>query len=548
MRNQISRSLSLLIPTLVCTSLLAACQDGPPRDDAAGDDQPVAGGTAVVAIPDEPDVLNSLVRTSAVAGMVLSLLETALVELNPQQVWEPRIATRWEVSADSLAITYHLRPWSWEDGEPLTAEDVRLSWELLVDPRIGSPRRDLLRDVTDVTVLDPATVRYRFRRPVADPVQTTFHAILPAHRVASLDRTDLGAWPVNRRPLASGPFRLASWSPGQELVLERNPEYPLAAAYLDRAILRIMPDATARIIALEAGDIDVVTEVSAAAARRLDASDRVHLHEISGRVFGFLLWNLRRPELADPRVRRALSLAIDRRRFVDDLFHGYARPAASYLPPVLWNHHAGLSPDPYRPDSAATLLDAAGWRDRDGDGVRERDGRPLRFDVIYRGGDSVRENGAVILRQNLAAVGVAVELRAMELATALEFLRAGRFGAYWGEFQANLYADPSPLVMSGATDRFNFGGYANARVDSLLAVALATTDRDVARPLWYALQEELQADQPAALIYYPRQIVATSARLRDATPDMLSPLNDLHRWWIAPADRRYADGSQHDAR
>jgi len=529
-----------IMPLLCCLAvLLGGCGKSEP-DAQVERGVPVAGGTAVVAVADEPDVLNSLIRTSAVAGMVLSLVEASLTELAPDLTWEPQIAASWELAPDSLSLTYHLRPWRWEDGTPLTSRDVRLGWQLLTDPRVGSPRADLLREVVDITTPDPATVRYHFAAPPADPMTATFHAIVPAHVVGGLDPDRLASWPLNRRPLASGPFRLESWVPGAQLVLERNPLHVLEPAYLDRVVLRIMPDETARVLALEAGEVDLVVDVPAATARRLDGHPDIALHEVSGRVFGFLMWNTRRPQLASAEVRRALSLAIDRDRFVDDLLGGFAEPAASYLPPILWNHHEGLRSDPFRPDSARTLLAAAGWIDADGDGVRERDGRRLELEIIYRSGDRVREDGAVVLRQNLRDVGVGVSLRALELATALDFLRNGRFDGYWGEFQANLYADPTPLVLSGATDRFNFGGYANARVDSLVLAARACRRRSDAKPLWDALQEELADDQPAALIYYPRQIVAINRRLRDATPDMLSPVNYLHRWWIAPEDRRWA--------
>jgi peptide/nickel transport system substrate-binding protein len=523
---------------------LAGCGDGEDRvadGGAAGDaTAPVAGGTAVVAIGDEPDVLNALVRTSAVAGSVLSLLQASLAEMGEDLAWKPEVAARWEIAPDSLAITYHLRPWHWEDGEPLTAADVVLSFELLRDPQIGSPRSDLLRPVVRAEALDPRTVRYTFARPLAHPVQTTVHAILPAHVVGDLDRADVANWPVNRRPLASGPWRLADWKPGRQLELVPNPAYPRTRPWLDRVVLRVIPDQTAQILALETGEVDVVAELPAAAARRLSGSERVELHEISGRVFGLVMWNTRRPALASPEVRRALSLAIDRQRICAQPLGGFAAPGSSYLPPALWNHHRDLAPDPHDPVAAAALLAAAGWRDDDGDGVRERGGRPLRLEILYRGGDTTGEDVAAVVRQNLRDVGVAVDLRALELATALTFLREGRFDAYLGEYQANLYADPSPLVASGATDRVNFGGYANARVDSLLAVALAESDRERSRPVWYEIQEELATDPPAAVLYYLRQIVGVDRRLRDVRPHMLSVLNNLGEWWIAPEDRRYA--------
>ncbi|HOX26554.1 MAG TPA: ABC transporter substrate-binding protein [Candidatus Krumholzibacteria bacterium] len=529
----------------VVLGMVAGCQGdapqpAPPADATAA---PSRGGTVVVALPDEPDVLNSLIRTSAVAGSVLSLLQAGLAEMGEDLQWYPMIAERWEVAPDSLAITYHLRPWTWEDGTPLTADDVRASYELLTDPRIASPRADQLRPVVRVTTPDLATVRYEFAAPQAQAVQTTVHSLLPAHRVRSLDPSAVATWPLNRSPLASGPFRLESWEPGRQLVLAPNPHYPLAAPWLDRVILRIVPDETARVMALETGEIDLVFDVPATAAARLATDPQLRVVEVPGRVFAFLMWNVRRPVLRDPAVRRALSLALDRERFVAALTGGFGAPAASYLPPALWNHHRGLVPDPCRPDSAAALLAAAGWVDHDGDGVRERSGVPLRLEVIFRGGDTARENGVALVRRYLTAVGVDVSLRALELATALEFLRAGRFDAYFGEYQANLYADPSPLVRSGASDRFNFGGYANARVDSLLDRALAEPDRTRSLPIWYAVQEALVADPPAAVLYYPRQLVAYNRRVRDVRPHLLSPLNNLAEWWIAPADRRWADSS-----
>lgn len=533
------------ITLVVVLAMLVSCGDGGDADAGRepGGTAPRSGGTAVVAIASEPDVLNSLVNTSAVAGMTLSLMQCALVEMGEDLGWEPMIATHWDVAADSLSITYHLRPWRWEDERPLTSEDVRLSWELLRDPVVASPRADLLRAAVACETPDPATVRYRFAAPQSRPVQSTFHAILPAHVIARLDRASVNSWPINRQPLASGPFRLAAWEPGRQIVLEHNPVYPLEPPLLDRVVLRVLPDETARIIALEAGEVDVVADLPAAAARRLARDPGVVLHEVPSRVFGFVMWNLRDPVLADTDVRRALSLGVDRRRLVADVLGGFGEPAATCLPPVLWNHHDDLAADPFRPDSARALLAAAGWLDQDGNGVRERDGRPLRLTLIHRGGDTRVDAAAVLLRHNLRDIGVDVQLRGLELATALDFLADGRFQGYLGEFQANLYADPSPLIGSGAASRFNFGGYADARADSLLSAALADPDRLHSLRAWRALQEELAADQPHCMLYYLRQVVAVDSRIRDARPHVLGPLNNVTQWWIEPGERRWAAGA-----
>lgn len=524
-------------------ALMNGCDSGSQRTTTQDTDpasKPETGGMAIIALPSQPDVLNPLIRTSSVAGMIISLVQASLTEMGEDMSWQPMVAETWEVSPDSMAITYHLRPWVWEDGVPLTAEDVRLSFELVRNPIIGCPRADIHRPVTAVTVLDSATIRYEFESPEPQPELRTSHTVMPRHLVADLEPGAVGSWPMNHAPLASGAFRLESWDHGQQLVLEPNPLYPLERPWLDRVVMRVIPDETARILALETGEVDMVMSVPPVAARRLKENPQIRLSEIEGRVFGFMMWNTRRPQLEDPVVRRALSLALDRERIVNDLLDGRGSEAASYLPTVLWNHHPDLAADPFRPDSARVLLEQAGWVDTDGDGVREKNGQELSLEILFRGGNPLIENGVVLLRHNLVEVGVAVDLRSLELATALSFLRSGRFDAYFGEFQANLYADPSPLIMSGATDRFNFGGYANARVDSLLEAALAEPNRELSLPIWYALQEELKWDQPAAVLYYPNQVVGYRGRLHDVRPHKLSPVNNLTEWWITPQDRHWS--------
>ncbi len=197
-----------------------------PRDR---DEKPVPGGTVVIGIGSEPDVLNSLTRTSAVAGQVLSLMQASLAEMDEDLQWQPMIAQRWELAPDSLAITFHLRPWRWSDGMPLTARDVVASYELLIDPRVGSPRAGQVEGILYAEAPDSATVRYAFARKLARPLDYTVHSLLPRHVVQHLDPAEIATWPLNRSPLASGPFMLQSWEHNRQLVLVPNPQLPVAS-------------------------------------------------------------------------------------------------------------------------------------------------------------------------------------------------------------------------------------------------------------------------------------------------------------------------------
>ncbi len=525
---------------LGCAVLVAAGCGRERRPADAAEATPQPGGTAVVAFPSEPDVLNSLITESSFASQVLALLQAGLIEMGEDLQFHPHVARRWTLAPDSLSVTFTLRPWVWSDGAPLTARDVASSFRLFTSPAVASPRRGGLAGIAAVVAVDDSTVRYEFTRRQADPLAATVHAILPAHLTEALDPATVRAWPLNDRPLSSGPFLLESWEHNRALVLTRNPRYPGRAPRLDRVVFRIIPDETSRLVELETGGVDFVEDLSPQAAARLAAGGKVVIRRVQGRLIGQVQWNLRDELFADRRVRRALSLAIDRGRFVDGLLAGYATAAASPIPPALWAHDPELRPDPYDPAAARALLAAAGWKDADGDGILERGGRRFSFTLTTRQGDPVRENGAAVIRENLKAVGVEVRPRVMEFGAALDEVRHGRFDAYLGVYSARLWTDPSPLLRSDAVDRFNYGAYRNATLDSLLDRGLACADRARAFAIWRRVQSIVAEDEPIAFLYYPDTIVGVSRRLRDVRPHLLSPYNNLADWWIAPADRRFA--------
>ncbi len=526
---------ALMLIGLVLAAVLLAAGCGYDRD---GETPHPPSDTAVIAFPGEPDNLNPLLYSSAYAGQILVLLMEGLVEMGEDLQYHPHIADRLDFSPDSLTVTVHLRPWCWSDGVPLTARDVVRSVELYKDPVIASPRSGgRIANIASVTALDSATVRYRFRQVRNDLVATLGHFILPAHVVDRLDPRRVGEWPLNVRPLSSGPYILESWEHGRRLVLVRNERYPDAErrSRLRRLVFRVIPDETARVVALETGETDFLAEVPLHLVDRLARRPDLRVVRLPGRLTGQIYWNLERPLFRDRRVRRALSCAIDPQAIVRGLLHDYGRPAASPLPPALWAHHDSLPPDPYDPALARQLLDAAGWRDSDGDGVREKAGQRLAFTLLTRKGDPVRENGAVLIRRNLAAVGAAVTPRVMELTSAIDLLRKGEFDAYLGVFSARLTVDPSPLLSRDGWDRFNYGHYASARADSILQLALLTRDRARARRLWYRWQEVIAADEPMAFLYYPDLVVAYNRRLRNVRPHILSPYNNVFEWTATAA-------------
>ncbi len=538
----------VLIIALVPVLLMSGCGGNDKGTTTADMDSPVSGaptpgGTAVVAIPGDPGVLNPLIYNTSLAGMIFAEMHDGLAEMDTNLAWIPRIASRWVLAPDGLSLTYYLRPWQWSDGTPLTALDVVSSFDLIKNPIVASPRRGFYQDVVRAVAIDSAQVRYDFSRPVADPIQRTWHHILPYHITKDLDPAEVARWGLNDHPLSSGEFMLASHDHNGDLVLVKNPFYPGAPALLDRVVFRVIPEASARVLALESGAVDLVDRIAPADSRRLSKGDGVRVAARNGRSYYYLQWNLKNPRLRDSLTRRALSLGVDRQRIITSLAAGFGTPAATPIPPAVWNHDHNLAPDSHDPVEARKLLAAAGWRDEDGDGILERDGLDFVIEILSRQGDPVRENGGLIIKNNLAEIGVSVNLLNLEFATGLARLQSGRFDVYFGLLNANLYGDPSGSIQSQAIDQFNKGHYANAEIDSLLELALSMRDRARALPVWNQLQKTLAADPPCAYLFYPDDLTGISTRVQNVRPHLLSPINNLAQWWVAPQDRKYRSAS-----
>jgi len=534
---QRSRSSIVVFPFLLLL-LLSAC--GGTNEEGAENakpvpDEPVYGGTLRVAAGGEPDVLNSLITTSGYSGRILGLVNEGLIAFTPRLDWEPVLASSWEWLDEGLTLRFHLRAGiNWSDGQPFSAYDVERSYELFTDPVIASSRRSNFVDMLSCTALDSVTVEMRFKQKSRDQLFNANIPLLPAHIVDELDREQVENWPINRKPVGLGPFKVESWDSGERIVLVRNPYYwRHPKPYLDRMIFEFTPEQTVRLLKLESGEVDLVENIPPKDEARLKKTAKdIKIYPLSGRRFAYLCYNLKRPFLDDVRVRRAISHAIDRRAFTENLMFGRAQPAASIIVPALgWAHDSSLPVDAYDPDLSRKLLEEAGFADTDGDKVVERDGKAFEIGITTRTGDPVRENGILILQENLSRVGIKVKLNLMELSTALTEVRKGNFDIYYGHYNSRMSVDPTSLVTTGGVS--NWGAYSNPRIDELVQEGLREMDVQRAKEIWYQFQNVFAQDQPWTMLYYYDTLVGIRSDFHDCAPDNLSPFYGIENWWTS---------------
>lgn len=527
------RRLPTLLSFLAATTL--ACGGIP--DEAAD-----PAGPLVLGYASELQGLNPLLSTDQNANeLIYYLLFTPLVTYDADLRPAPALAESWSLT-DS-AVTFRLREdVSWHDGVPVTARDVAFTFERAKDPAYASPLAPAyLTNVASVEVLGDHEVRFRFTAPHSEPLQDFFWPPIPAHILSDVSATDMPQAPYNRAPVGNGPYVFDSWAVNRQLTFRSNPAYPDGLGgppAIGDVVYRIIPDATTMLAELLAGGIHVDGPLAPSQAERVAAAEGLRLVSFPWRQFAYVGWNTRRPQFADPAVRRALTQAIDRDEIVRTILQGHGRSASGPIPP--WHRLApDLAPLPHDPEGAAAALDAAGWRDSDGDGIRDRDGVDLAFDLLANQRNAVYGDIAELIQRDLADVGVRVTPRLQEWQTVLASHRGRDFDAVLTNWVLdNFRVDPRALFhgsqvrVEGSANR---SSYANPRADSLMDLGTRTTDETRAAEIWAEFGRILQRDQPVTFLFWQDELAGVSERLAGVTMDARGELVTLPRWyWAQP--------------
>lgn len=537
------------------------CADAMARMDAflGTFDEPTGeryGGTAVVGnISEIPDGMNSLVSSDYVANQhqVFVNLMT-LIRFSDDIEPVPYLATSWEVSDDVDELTFRLRDdVFWHDGEKTTAYDVAFTYLRATDPETAFPNSaqwdHYVRGPDGVEVVDSFTVTLRLRphAEFLDVWRST--AILPRHLLEGVPAVELRQHPYGSRcPVGNGPFRFVEHRQDDRWVFAANPAFPEELGgrpYLDRYVYRVIPEQTTLLTELLTGGIDVYIAPRPDQVAAIQESDSLTLLHFPFRDYVFVGWNSRRPQLADARVRRAITMATNRQEIVDALLSGYGQIANAGIPPFHWAYDPSLAEAlPYDPEAARALLDEAGWSDRDGDGVRENaEGLPLAISIKYNQGNQQRQDIAEIMQAQLAHVGIAVTPQVVEWATLLSQINTPDLRDFDGVVMAwvnEFKVDDSDLFHSRKIDEpVAWAGLRDERMDQILDTLPLISDREDAIPYFREYQRRLLEVQPFTYFFFRERLEGLHQRLRDVRMDVRGEWVNLKDWWVPGDQRKY---------
>ncbi|HEU5394421.1 MAG TPA: peptide-binding protein [Candidatus Methylomirabilis sp.] len=545
-----ARRLSRWLPAGLLTLGLAGCGGEAPSAEAPGavTGPPAYGDTIVEASIGDISGLIPNITSDSASHSVGSLIYDGLVRTDRDLSLTGELAESWEISPDERTITFHLKKGvRWHDGAPFTARDVEFTYRYMRDPKTPTAYAEDFLQVARTEVVDPHTFRVRYEKPYAPALLSWALWILPAHILEEPWRkgVDLRTTPQNRHPIGTGPFRFHEWKPQEKVVVLANPDYHRGRPYLERVVLRIIPDSATIFLELKARNVDMAGLTPLQFRRQTEYpafAKSFEKYRYLSNSYAYLGFNLRDPRFADRSVRHAIAHAIDKREIIEGVLLGLGQEAVGPYKPGTWWYTDQVRTFPYDPDRAEALLREAGWRDRDGDGILEKDGKPFRFTIRTNQGNSVRIQTAEIIQRRLKAVGIDVQIHVVEWAAFINtFIRKRDFEAIILGWGLGLDPDQYEIWHSSKTgpDQLNHVSYGSPEVDRLLEEGRRTFNRERRTAIYRELQRVLAEDQPLVFLYVPEALTAVSSRIRGIEPAPAGLAWNFIRWYVPQDAQRY---------
>jgi peptide/nickel transport system substrate-binding protein len=541
------------LPTASLFVLLVACGGrSDSAGEAGGDD---TGGTVVVVAPGtgSSPMLPPL-AVDATGRLIADNVYERLAEIGPDlnavgdRGFTPRLARSWEWAPDSLSIAFSMDPRArWHDGRPVTASDVRFTLRLLKDPKAATQYTSLLGNVDSISVRDSLTAVAWFRKRTPEQFyDLAFQVyVLPEHVLKDIPSDKLGTSDAAMRPMGSGRFRLARFEPGVRVELLADTSHYRGRSKLDRVIISFVADPAAAVTQLFNGQADWYENVPPDVLPRVDSNANVKKVPYTGLGFAFLGMNQRDPRrlttahpiFGDRRVRLAVSAALDRQAMLRNVFDTIGVIGTGPFSRKLADTTIVLPT--FDRARAAALLDSAGWR-AGADGMRSRNGRPLRFGILVPTASPPRMRYAVLIQEQLKSIGATADVEALDIRAFVTRLQSGNFDAVLH----SMSADPA---RSGAKQLWaaagfppaggNYLRYSNRAVDALLDSAATTFDRELMDQQYHRAFQTLADDAPAVWLYDVLAVAGAHKRLRTEGMGSYGWWTGLADWWI-PANER----------
>jgi len=531
--------------------------DTTPTQTAADPNKPRDGGTFTVGTFTDIVKVSPLFYDDTSSGDIVYLTMAQLYDVSPKgdiEVTERSIAAELpKVSADGLVWTIKLKSTpKWSDGSPLTAEDVAFTFSTIANKDAASPNYPYFASVKEAKALDPTTVqitlkevdaRFELNTMTINPVPAkVYKGIKPEE----MDKQAFGTDP--KQTLYSGPYIWTEWVEKQYIKVVRNPNYWGKKPNIETIIVKVYADQTTEIQALMKGEIDYVSAIPVAQLDAVKGDKKINIVEGPGVSYDYVGYNFK-PEnwpggfvpFAGAKTRQAIAYAVNRKGMIDAVLRGHGVQLNGPFLPGSWTDTPGAAFNyPYDSAKAKALLAEDGWKPGS-DGILVKDGRKFEFELLTNSGNNRRESYAAIIQQNLAEVGIKVNIKPVEFATLIDqYMDVGKYQALLLGWQLGLEPDAESIFSSEyfVPAGQNYGYYKNTKTDKLWKDGYANTDKKKRQQIYAEICKEFNNDPPYMFIAQQNGIMGHNVRVHYAKENGPIPalpygyFFHIFDWWV----------------
>ena len=500
----------------------------------------------------EPQTLHPNVSQDLYGSIINGKIYEALLGRDDETLeLQGSLAESWEVSEDKKTFTFTLREGAtFHDGTPVTVEDVKYSFDKVKDPTTNNPPEKVyFQKLESLEIVDDRTVRLHASDVYFKNLEIAgSFAVLPKHVWEQYD--DFNNAPPARAPIGSGPYKFVKWDTGKEIVLERNPDWHGLTRgeknNPEKLIYKLLSEDTVTLQLLKNGTIDLYDGITPVQwTRQLNGAkwdEQLNKVTYDFPAYNYIGWNMRREPFTDPKVREALALLMDRDKIIDRVYFGLAKPTSGFNIPGTDAYDEAIKPTPFDPKKAKKLLAEAGWKDTNGDGILDKDGKPLRFDFMIAAGRDTAEKIGLIYKEDLKKAGIDMTLTKLEWAVMLDRVKKWNYDSMAMGWALGVDGDPYQIWHSSQADiqdSSNSIGYKNPEADRLIEEGRVEFDAAKRNALWRQLHEVIANDYPVVFMVVPKGLMAVDKRWQNIKLYPARPNYNEGEWFVPATQRKF---------
>ena len=531
---------------LLILSLIVGCNNSQNLDNTNYDDPipPESGGALTNAMIGEPNNLIAMIAGDSASSAIAGQIFNALLKYDENLGFEGDLADSWTISDDYKKITFNLKQdIRWADDKPFTCEDVLFTWKKVTDPDTRTPYGSDYQLVSSASCANNHIFIAEYDEPYAPALETwaSLH-ILPKHLLKDEDINDTY---FSLNPTGSNYYVLDEWKTGQQVKLKTNPNSVHGRPLLEKKITRIIPDLSSQFMELIAGNIDLMNinpiQYSRVFPSRSELNDKINLYKEMGNGYTYFGFNLKKKPFDDLNIRKAISYAINKEEIINGVLLGLGEEITSpYKPGTYWENKS-INKMSFDVSKSRELLEKSGYQ-LNANNIYEKDGKPLAFEILTNQ-NKQREMTAVLIQRRLQDIGIDVSIRVIEWASFVNrFIKTGEFEAVVLGWSLSLDPDQYSIWHSSQNGpgQFNFIGYNNPRVDTLLENGRKELNNEKRKQIYDEFSKIIYDEQPIIYLYAGYGLTAIHKKIKGVkkiTPPAGVFHND-YEWYIPKKFRR----------